>query len=437
MENGKRKKEKNFTSFKNIVSFVFLIFIILSCGHRQDPTGGKKDTIKPEIVNIFPAEFSEINTQNIEIIFSKPIDRTTILTGIYVYPPIDKKKFKWDKNTLIIKINEELEINTNYFFTFSRQIKGEHKNELDQDYTFVFRSGNLNENRISGNILFELDEDKNQPVKVELMTADSINIVTREFFAPTYEFENLNNIEHQITAFVDKNKNDKYDPEKEPFFQAFIPYHQFSNLDIELIYVDTLNPEIRSARVVSNNQVELSFSEIVKGFSDINIISDDSLQTELHIIADFLDNETLYLVTENLDSLAYEVSISNLEDRKKNILPETSILFDGIVIPDTIAPKIIYTKPGNGTTIDNLLPEIEIMFSEIILAENFNATLTNVEKHKEIPLKIIQGDSKRFMVNPLKNLQNYSSYNFNLTISDASGNYLQKENLFTFIPIIR
>ncbi|MBC8385999.1 MAG: Ig-like domain-containing protein [Candidatus Cloacimonetes bacterium] len=118
-------------------------------------------------------------------------------------------------------------------------------------------------------------------------------------------------------------------------------------------------------------------------------------------------------------------------------MPVTSILFDGIVIPDTIAPKIIYTKPGNGTTIDNLLPEIEIMFSEIILAENFNATLTNVEKHKEIPLKIIQGDSKRFMVNPLKNLQNYSSYNFNLTISDASGNYLQKENLFTFIPIIR
>ncbi len=191
----------------------------------------------------------------------------------------------------------------------------------------------MNENRISGNIHFELDEDKNQPVKVELMTADSINIVTREFFAPTYEFENLNNIEHQITAFVDKNKNDKYDPEKEPFFQAFIPYHQFSNLDIELIYVDTLNPEIRSARVVSNNQVELSFSEIVKGFSDINIISDDSLQTELHIIADFLDNETLYLVTENLDSLAYEVSISNLEDRKKNILPETSILFNGIAIP--------------------------------------------------------------------------------------------------------
>ncbi len=81
--------------------------------------------ISPEILNVTPDEFSDLTDQNIEITFSKPIDQNTIITGITSYPPILKKKFKWDGTTLIIRIMEALEQDTNYFFAFNTNIKGE------------------------------------------------------------------------------------------------------------------------------------------------------------------------------------------------------------------------------------------------------------------------------------------------------------------------
>ena len=88
------KKNKIFRLIngKNLLN-IFLLMLILSCGHKKAPTGGEKDIIKPEIVAIVPEEFSDIHGKNIEVTFSKPIDRSTIFTGFYVYPPILKKKF--------------------------------------------------------------------------------------------------------------------------------------------------------------------------------------------------------------------------------------------------------------------------------------------------------------------------------------------------------
>ena len=146
---------------KTIYILIFVIFSILtSCGHKKNPTGGKKDTIQPEIVSVIPDEYSDITDTNIEIIFSKPIERNTILSGIYIYPPILKKKYSWDGNILTIKILEKLEKNTNYYFNFSEKIKGEHGNFLNKSSTFIFASKKLNENRISGNFLFEENKDK-------------------------------------------------------------------------------------------------------------------------------------------------------------------------------------------------------------------------------------------------------------------------------------
>ncbi len=419
-----------------MLSLMIITLFIISCGHKKSPTGGKKDTIKPEIVNIFPEEFSEIKDQNIEVTFSKPIDRTTIFTGLYIYPPILKKKFKWDKNTLIIKIYEELENNTNYYFTFSKKVKGEHKNELSQDYTFIFKKGKLNENRISGNFLYELEEDKNEPVKINLMTADSIIIFTKEIQDPVYEFDNLNNIEHQIRSYIDKNKNGKYDEEKEPFFKAFIPPQKFSNRDIELVYIDTLKPEIKSAKVLFDDQIELTFSEKIKDFSQISFYIDDSLRTGLSIKANYLENDKLLILSEKMDTLKYVLQILDLEDQKKNIVEESSIKILGKTTQDTIPPEIVFVKPRNGSTINNLKPEFEIFFSEIILRENIDVKLISSEKKSIIELNNAQDNSKKYLYKPKKKLENYSSYKLEIIVVDNSGNELPDFSS-VFIPIVR
>lgn len=419
-----------------LISF-FVLFLIISCGHKKKPTGGKKDTENPTILAITPDEFSDISDQDIEVVFSKPIDRTSIFSGTYIYPPILKKKFKWDKNILKIKILEDLEKNTNYFFTFSRKIKGEHKNELDKKTVFIFSSGKLNENRISGNIDFEEKEDSSELVKFKLMTPDSTEIFSKEIKGNAFTFDNLNDVEHILEAFIDKNNNNKYDYEKEPYFHTIIPNQQILSVNVELIYADTLKPEIKSAKVLWDNQLKLKFSEEVKLFSEIQISSSDSMEIPLEVVAFSLKDAEISIITGKMDTLKYKVILKGLEDRKSNIADESYILFDGITVCDTIAPSIVSTIPRNGSTISTLYPEITILFSEIILKDNFHVSLVEVETGRKIESEILKSDSDEYRIKFKESLVNYSSYRCLINASDAENNELEREYELNFIPIIR
>lgn len=423
--------------FKNLLSLMFITFILFSCGHRKRPTGGPKDTVNPEILSILPEESSDINDKDIEITFSKPIERTTILTGIYIYPPIDRKKYKWDKSLLTIKILEELEDSTNYFFSFSQRIKGEHGNELDRNYTFVFANGKLNENKISGNLLFELEEDSNQPIQCTIQASDSTLIFNQIIKGKTYSFENLNNTDHILEAYIDKNKNNKYDYGNEPYFYKYIPADQFNSVDMEMIYSDTLKPEIQSVKVFSNKQIELTLSEIVKNYSEIMIVTADSLEIPVDIVAHSLRKDMISIVSAELDTFQYYLKIYSLEDNKQNVSNELSILFDGLAVRDSIPPEVLFVYPRNGATINNLKPVISITFSEIIPLNCFEAQLINSETLEQIPLEIISGHSDIYRLQPGNKLANYSSYTLKIDVTDSSDNQIEEFFKTSFIPIVR
>jgi PBP1b-binding outer membrane lipoprotein LpoB len=422
---------------KHSISIFLVLFILISCGHRKSPTGGKKDTINPEILSILPEEFSDINDKDIEITFSKPIDRTSILTGIYIYPQIDRKKFRWDKNVLTIKILEKLENNTNYFFSFSQRIKGEHGNGLDRDYTFVFASGKLNENKISGNLIFELEEDSNQPIQCKIQAPDSTFIFNQIIKGKAYSFENLNNTDHILEAYIDKNKNNKYDYGNEPYFHEYVTAGQFNSVEMEMIYSDTLKPEIQSLKVHSNKQIELKLSEIVKNYSEIMIVSADSLEIPVSVQAHSLREDIISIISAELDTLQYYLKIYSLEDNKQNVSNELSILFDGLTVRDSIQPEVLFVYPRNGATIDNLKPVISITFSEIIPLNNFEAQLVNSETLKKIPLEVLSGHSDIYKLQPEIELANYSSYTLKINITDSSNNQIEELFKTSFIPIVR
>ena len=422
---------------KHFISILLVSFIIISCGHRKKPTGGSKDTVNPEILSIFPEEFSDIKGKDIEVTFSKPIERTTILTGIYIYPSIDRKKFRWDKSVLTINILEELEENINYFFSFSQRIKGEHGNELDKNYTFVFANGKLNDNKISGNLLFELEEDSNQPIQCTVQAPDSTYIFNQIIKGKTYSFENLNNTDHILEAYIDKNKNKKYDYGNEPYIHEYITAAQFNSVDMEMTYSDTLKPEIQSVKVHSNKQIELTLSEIVKDYSEIRIVTADSLEISVSVEAHSLREDMISIISSELDTLQYYLRIYSLEDNKQNISNELSILFDGLAVRDSIPPEVLSVYPRNGATIDNLKPVISIIFSEIIPINNFEAQLINSETLEQISLEILSGNSDIYKLQSEIKLTNYSSYTLKVNVTDSSSNQIKELFITNFIPIIR
>ena len=422
---------------QTLTLIIFILIGLISCGHKQNPTGGKKDTIQPEIVSIIPEEYSDISDSNIEVIFSKPIERNTILSGIYIYPPILKKKYSWDGNILTIKILEELEKNTNYYFNFSEKINGEHGNFLNKSSTFIFASGKLNANRISGNFLFEDIVDKNKPIEITILTADSTEIFSQKASGETYLIEDLNDVEHIVRAYIDKNTNERYDNENEPYFQNSIDPASSATMDIHLAYADTVKPNLKSINVICNNSIDLKFSEPISSFSQVSILTADSIETKVDIIAHYLINEELFLLTTCLDTLKYKIQINDILDPKNNMTTESSLIFDGSTVQDTIPPEVISSYPRTGSSVDSFLPKISDLFSEIILEDDIEIKLIEVETGNIEDIVILNKNSKHYIISSKHRLNNYASYKFTMQVKDSNGNIMTKPLEIIFLPIVR
>jgi len=421
----------------NLIISITILFLLISCGHKKSPTGGKKDTINPEIVSIIPDEYSDISDSNIEIIFSKPIERNSILSGIYIYPPILKKKFIWDGNILTIKILEELEKDTNYFFNFSSKIKGEHGNFLNESSTYVFASGKLNSKRISGNFSFEDIKDSDKPIQMTLLTSDSTEVFTQVALGKTYIIEDLNNNKYIIRAFIDKNSNKKYDDESEPYFQSFIDSVNSSITNIYLAYADTVKPQLESTIVNCNNNISIKFSEPIVSFSEILIVTADSLETNLNIIAQYLFKDELSILTADQDTIKYQIKLNGILDPKDNLTEEGAILFTGTTFQDTIPPEVISSDPRTGSSVNSFLPKISIHFSEIILEDDIESKLIEVETREIEDIVVLNKNSKHYVFSSKHRLNNYSSYKFVLSAKDISGNIMMKPLEIIFLPIVR
>jgi methionine-rich copper-binding protein CopC len=206
---------------------------------------------------------------------------------------------------------------------------------------------------------------------------------------------------------------------------------------MEMIYSDTLKPEIQSVKVFSNKQIELTLSEIVKNYSEIMIVTADSLEIPVDVVAHSLKEDMISIVSAELDTFQYYLKICSLEDNKQNVSNELSILFDGLAVRDSIPPEVLFVYPRNGATINNLKPVISITFSEIIPINNFEAQLINSETLEQIPLEILSGHSDIYRLQPEIKLANYSSYTLKIDVTDSSDNQIEEFFKTSFIPIVR
>jgi len=422
-----------------ILNKIFIIAVcatlLVSCGNKKRPTGGKKDLISPVILNVSPDEFSELSEQDLEITFSKPIDQSSILTGITTYPPILNKKYKWDGNTLIVRILEDLEKDSNYFISFNTNIKGEHGNKLDQEYIYTFKSGKLNDSRISGNFIYELEDDRSKPVKLSLLSSDSVFVFSKTFTSSAYSLDNLNLDSHVIRAYIDKNENSRYDYEKEPYTQVITDSLDLVTIDLELAYADTVKPVLSKAKALYNNLIEITASEPISRYERIEVFA-DSTTVQLPVYNSFLTDDKIEVIIHPMDTLDYKAIMYGIEDFKGNVKDSSAVVFTHSTAQDSFPPVLVKISPRNGTTVNSLLPEIEIEFSEIIMKKDFEAELVEVESGKNVKLSILTEDTKKYLLKPAISLDNYSSYRLKVKAKDFNGVAIVEEIETLFIAIV-
>ena len=411
-----------------------LMFIISGCGNKRNPTGGPQNVDKPAVLATSPVEFGDISSGVIEISFSKPMDRNSLVNSIYIYPTVQNKKITLDKSNLKIRLNEPLKTDTNYFITLTKRLKDIYGNSLENNQTLIFRNGKLATNRIAGIIEYEEPTDKGLPLELTILSPDSLLVISNVIRGGAYAIDNLNPQKHILKTFIDKNHNGRYDFGIEPYYEAISDGSHLATMNLSMVYSDTTLAKINKINVVSNREVQIVLSKDITDFKDVSIVSQDN---PLHIAHHLIEGNIINLLTAKMDSTEYQLTLTQVKDKKNNIKNKLETKFKAIPLPDTLAPKITFTNPRNGASVNTLLPVLAIYFNEIIPSTNVKAKL--LCSNQDIPLKHLSGTGRIHRFQPTKDLDNYKSHMLIITseTSDFSGNHLKTNYELQFLPLLR
>ncbi len=417
------------------LTIVAILTLLVACGSKDTLTGGPEDTVKPEIVSVYPEEREDISAGQIELIFNKNLDKVSVERSIYIYPAVEDMNLKVSKSTVTITFETEQMEESNYYLTINKSLKDIRNNTMESNQTLVFRKGEFNEYKIRGVVQYEEGAEKGHRTFVTVLTSDSLFILSQKLKSDRFEIPNLNPADYFLRAYTDNNDNERYDFGRDLFFEG--PFTQsMRSIRLNMAVADSTLPKLRSGRFQYDNQLSLSLSEELKSFESITITSlKDS--TEVPYKYAVLNDNYLNLITEPVDTLKYKVTIKGMEDLKGNLRELMAVEVQGIVKPDTLAPSIISTFPEDGRTIKTLNPRILVEFSEIIPKAYLVCKLQEVESGRELKLTTLSSDSHLAEFMPANKLRPYYSYKFIVTKStaDAKFNFLAEDYIINFLPV--
>jgi hypothetical protein len=134
-----------------------MLFLLLNCARESRPTGGLKDTTAPYVLRERPQN-GAVNQQmrKIRIGFNEFITVENETETCIISPPLDKTpKITTRRKDLTIDLKDvELQKNTTYTFTFTNGIADVNENNILNQYTYAFSTGNsIDTLRISGTVI--------------------------------------------------------------------------------------------------------------------------------------------------------------------------------------------------------------------------------------------------------------------------------------------
>jgi len=417
------------------VSILSLILVLLltGCGNKRGPTGGPADLTHPEVLYTSPAEYEQITDNEIVIAFSKVMDKTSVLTGLNVHPQKINKKIHWKKNDLHIVFSEPLPADKNVLVFLNKNIKCERGNTLTDHQILVFKHGTLQTNTLSGFVMSDEDFEV-KDINYTLLDSDSLLVLTHTSSESSYSFTYLNPGKHSLSAYIDLNKNNRFDYSIDPAFSKNVDLPQVANMSITLAIADTTKPVVTSIISQYNNQVTLKLNKQITSLPIIYIFN-DSTHTEIPILHKELTKEAIYLVTAPLDSLSYRLHLGSLTDSKGNTTTTEQKYFDATGQPSQNTPKIVDTSPKNGNVIRDKNPNISITFDQIIFSRDVKVYLKETESNRSIQLNPVNSAGLTLIYKPATELQVFNTYL--LTISkdttDNAGNALADDHSVQFI----
>ncbi|WP_186757227.1 Ig-like domain-containing domain [Echinicola salinicaeni] len=209
--------------YQILLATVAIVFCY-ACAKQSSPMGGPKDEEPPQLIESNPPDQSlNIKPENITLEFDEFIKTDNPTRNIIITPSLEKDKMEIlaVKNTLRIKLNQELEDSTTYVFNFQKSIQDISESNPATNLKLVFSTGDMIDSlKFSGNLAYvfpqKSSEIKDVLVGLYRVEDDTMNVFTDPPYyisqadsAGRFEITNIKAGEYRAYAFYDGNNTSK------------------------------------------------------------------------------------------------------------------------------------------------------------------------------------------------------------------------------------
>ena len=438
-------------SVVSIFSFLAVLLFVLNCAEVAAPPGGEEDRLSPTVTQTTPANGSINVTPGQEIIFwfSEGIVRPSATRPVFITPrQVISPKLNWKSDRLVINLAEVFERNQTYVVTLIAEITDWRRNKMDSTLSIAFSTGEIiDSGSVSGfisslgkpksGILAALYEITNDTLEIEY---DSVypSYVTQSATDGSFKFKFLPDRNFRLIAFEDINRNERYNPQEEPFAVSDRTINTGSSTQQNELYLEMSEPQKKELAIASafytadglikirlNRKIELDYLKYHLNQISISSKSDPSRNlTVLAILESHLDTTSaLTVYTEKIDTGGYVISLAV----DSGYAPVT---FEGLnigVLKDKNPPVLIKFSPENKAYFKSKI-ELTALFSEPIdniktAPETFLLTIMDTQS-VNIRADWIDPFHVKFAVDSLIEGIHYIMKMAEFEIFDLSGNVL-------------
>ena len=262
---------------RTILLAIFSLIIFGRCAQTVAPTGGKKDTIAPKLVQSIPATKTLNFTGNrIELFFDEYVVVDNINQKLVITPEVENPyTYRLNGESIVLNFKKKFKDSTTYTLNFGDGIRDFAEKNPAKNLKIVFSTGaSLDSGRVDGTVK---DIKSNKPILDALVglyhLSDTLNIAKQKpyYFSRTdssgrFSIENIEIKDYKLIAIDDKNRNMLYNAKDERVGFISAPVHAGTdsvNHQISM-YISDVSPMKIQRTIPKVNNYTVMFSKGVE-----------------------------------------------------------------------------------------------------------------------------------------------------------------------------
>lgn len=345
----------------------------------------------PEIVQTVPdTNAVHVAANEIELEFSKYVDRLTLEKSIFISPYVGELEFDWSGKSVVVRFSQPLRHNTTYVVNIGTDVidRRSPPNRMAHGFTLAFSTGDsIDRGEISGRVY----DDKPEGVMIFAYALGGISPDTLdpsrtrpEYIMQTgkaglYTLSHLAFNSYRVLAVRDQYGDLIYDKQVDQYgvttgdvvLTAQSP--AVRGINFRLSQEDTTRPFLTAVRAADRRNLVVGFSEPIDSlsfgrgqFTVVDTVSGKRLPISAFYLNPGTTSSAGVVMAAPLDSGAsYRMTVRNIADRTGNTIDtlHASEDFTGVGTPDTVKPRLAFPVKDSTRSVAPDLP-LRIVFSE-------------------------------------------------------------------------